>query len=167
MTGDGSFLPLSFWIITETNVTLPDFFLNYFLLVILGAACGCSWQGFVLFVYSRIVYCRILILDENPAYGRQQISCRVRMVASIQKGKQKPTAEYRTHHGPAPLRNTLGLPHRGTPYSSFFSSYFLYFFVCLKQGPIRHKQGPIKTGKDFQDSCRLSSQLQSMSQSVS
>ena len=39
--------------------------------------------------------------------------------------------------------------------------------LLYKQGPIRHKPWPIQTVKKFQDSCRLSSQLQSMSQSVS
>ena len=36
-----------------------------------------------------------------------------------------------------------------------------------QQGLKRHKPWPIQTVKDFQDSCRLSSQLQSLSQSVS
>ena len=58
-------------------------------------------------------------LAKNPAYGRQQISWRVRIVASIQKSK-KNNAEYPTHHGPSPPRNTLlnlDLPNRGSPYS--------------------------------------------------
>ena len=37
--------------------------------------------------------------------------------------------------------------------------------IKKKQGPIRHKPWPIQKVKDFQDSCRLSSQFPSMSQS--
>ena len=77
----------------------------------------------------------LIIKRNNPSYGRQRISQRVRKEASIDKSLEKrrkngtfysgrscPTAENPTHCRLAPPRNalhTVDLPHHQTPYSSW------------------------------------------------
>ena len=59
------------------------------------------------------------IVKKNPAYRRQQVSRRARMVAPLQKGKSKTTFEQLLKTCATALWNTpltIDLPYPGTPY---------------------------------------------------